>query len=99
MNDIVNECVIEWIKGDSTATITAYSGSKLKNRIKKLADSSQVIIKAENKDGSILAHVPVEWIRINPPRSYSDEQREKLSERARKNLHSNATNEPIDKEQ
>ncbi len=91
--DRVNECVIEWIKGDSTVSVTAYSGSRLKNRIKKLADSSQCIIDAENKDGSIVAHVPLEWIRINPPRSFSEERRKEYSERARLNFHKQKINE------
>ena len=91
--DRVNECVIEWIKGDSTVSVTAYSGSRLKNRIRKLARFPQCIIVAENKDGSILAHVPLEWIRINPSRNFSVEQLEELSERAKRNFHLHKENQ------
>ncbi len=37
MNDTVNEIVIEWIRRDSEAAVTPYSGSKIKNKITNLA--------------------------------------------------------------
>lgn len=43
-------------------------------------------IMVENKDGTLVAHIPVEWIRINPGMELTEEQREKRAERARRNL-------------
>lgn len=35
----------------------------------------------ENNDGSIFAHIPINYIKISPPRKVSDEQKEVASER------------------
>ena len=35
-------------------------------------------------DGSIFAHLPYSYIKINPPRKYSDEAKEKAAERLNK---------------
>lgn len=86
--DSMNENVIEWIKGEKRAHITAANGTRLKGRILKLAENDQVIITVQNKDGSICATVPVDWIRINPSRQLTEEQKQEYAERARKNLHS-----------
>ena len=40
-------------------------------------------IMAENEDGSLFAHVPVNYIKISPPKKMSEEQREAASERFR----------------
>lgn len=52
-------------------------------RIKKLAAEcpEECEILAENKDGILLAHIPVEWVKIIPPRQLSEEQREEIAER------------------
>lgn len=84
--DSVTENVIEWIKGQQIATLTLTRGP-LVTRVKKLVEQHpekcQVI--AQNEDRSILVHVPVKWLKINPPMNLSKEQREKLRERG-KNL-------------
>ena len=41
-------------------------------------------ILARNNDGSIFAHLPYSYIKINPPRKYSDEAKEKAAERLNK---------------
>lgn len=38
-------------------------------------------IVAENKDGSICAKVPISWIRINPPKQFTDEQKKEMAYR------------------
>ena len=59
--------------------------------IRKLAEKHpedcQII--ADNEDGSICAHVPVAWIRISPPRQYTEEQRQQMGERLRQNRSEN----------
>jgi len=85
--DSVIENVIEWIRGQEMATLTLTRGILI-NRVKKLAierpEECQII--AENKDGSILAHVPVKWVKINPPRELSEETLQKLREVGKNNL-------------
>ena len=61
------ENVIEWVKDEKRATLSL-SQRRTFTRIKELAqkypDKCQIL--AENKDGSVYAHIPTEWIRINP---------------------------------
>ena len=38
---------------------------------------------------SICAHVPVAWIRISPPKQYTEEQRQQMGERMRRNVSEN----------
>ncbi len=70
-----SENVIEWVKDQKTATLTL-SQKRTVNKVKKFAESCpedcQII--AENKDGSICAHIPVSWVKISPPKKISDSQ-------------------------
>ena len=78
----IRENVIEWIMGQDTATATFYQGRYI-SRIKKLAADrpDEVTLIAENKDGSILVQFPLSWLKINPTRILTDEQREEYRER------------------
>ena len=84
----INENVIEWLRGDKVAAVTAPSSSKLKGMITRLNARypDEVEILAANQDGSIFAHVPVEYVAIRKPKqmNYTDEQRAELSERMKK---------------
>lgn len=73
---------IEFIKDAKTATVQ-FSQGRYKSRIKKLAAEhpEECEILAENKDGTILAHIPVEWVKISPPAARSELQRELSRER------------------
>lgn len=84
--DSFNEFAIEWVRGANTATATFPSSSRFKTKIEKLAAEypENVIIKHENKDGSIVATLPVKFIKIGAPRKVSDEQKEAAAERLRK---------------
>lgn len=89
MNDYSSTCeiAIEWVKGDDIAYITAYNNSKLKGKLLKYANSNDDCkIVVENPDGSILAHVPINWIKVSPPKKMSEENKIKAAERMR-NLH------------
>lgn len=72
-----NENVIEFIKDAETAGVTLTQG-RYKSRIEKLAKEfpEECKIISRNKDGSLFAHVPVTWIKINPPRQLSELQLE-----------------------
>lgn len=82
-----SENAIEFIKDGSRATVT-FSQGRYKTRIKELAKKhpDECEIMTENKDGSMLAHIPVEWIRINPGKDLTDERKERLAELARSNF-------------
>ena len=76
------ENVIEFLRDEKRATVT-FSQLRFKTRIRKLAEShpEECQIVSENKDGTICAHVPVSWVKINPERNFSEEQRKASSER------------------
>lgn len=75
------ENVIEWLNGQDTVTVTL-SQKRLINKVKNLAaKSDEVQILAENDDGTLLAHVPLKYIKISQPRQLSDEQREAARKR------------------
>lgn len=77
-----NDNVIEFLKDSGRATVT-FSQGRYKGRIRKLAKQrpGECQIVDENKDGSLCAHIPVSWIRINPPVAITEEQREMARER------------------
>ena len=86
--------VIEWLRNSPTATVTFCQGKYI-TKIRKLAERfpDECEILAENEDGSILAHIPVKWIKINNPRrEISDEEREELAERMRNQVLSSVEN-------
>lgn len=77
---------IEFIKDAKIATVQFCQG-RFKTRIKKLAEKyPECEILAENPDGTLLAHIPVEWIRINPGVELTEEQKQKRAEAARRNF-------------
>ena len=86
MAENTNECVIEWIPGRDYVGLAAKNGSAWKNRCEELEKEfpEDVKIIARNNDGSIFAHLPYSYIKINPLRKYSDEAKEKAAERLNK---------------
>ena len=81
----VPENAIEWLKGRKVATVTLAGGTALNTRVKKLAKSKpdKCQIRDTNENGTIVAHIPVSWIRINPDRELSEEQHEELRARGK----------------
>lgn len=73
---------IEWIRDSKTATLSLTQRRTI-SRVKKLAKKhpEECRILAENKDGSLYAKIPVEWIRINPSKNLTEEQRKKIAVR------------------
>lgn len=86
MSDRVIENVIEWIDGQKTATVTLSSRRQI-TKVKKLAEKHPDLVQIdwENKDGSIVAHMPVSAIifRID---TITEEERERRREIGRKNI-------------
>ena len=87
------ENVIEFLRDADRATVT-FSQGRYKSRIRKLAEDhpEECQIVAENKDGSLCAHIPVSWIRINPGMELTKEQKEKRANVLRRNIWNNDSN-------
>ena len=87
--DTVQENCIEWLKGDKMVTATFPKG-KYATKVVKLAEQypDEVQICHKNKDGSIVAHVPVGYVAIRKPKkmNYSEEQLEALRERGKESI-------------
>ena len=81
----MSENVIEFLTDQKKATLTL-SQRRYITKIEKLAEKppEECIIEARNKDGSIVAVVPVSWIKVSPPKQMSEEQRRASAERLRK---------------
>ncbi len=83
---------IEFIRDARTATVQ-FSQGRFKTRIKKLAERyPECEILVENPDGVLLAHISVEWIRINPGVELTEEQKQKRAEAARRNFSQTSDN-------
>lgn len=82
MSSEYNENCIEWLKDSDQCTLTL-TQRRFINRIEQLSKSypEECQITARNKDGSICAHVPTNWIKIIPPRNLSDEQKAAIAQR------------------
>ena len=84
MSDIVNENVIEFTRNQNRATVT-FCQPRYVTKIKKLAEQypEECQITAENDDGSIVAHIPTKWVRIQPGhgREMTEEEKDILRER------------------
>lgn len=89
----MNENVIEFLKGAETATVTFCQGryiSKIKKLAEKFPDECEIV--AESPGSSIMAHIPVKWIKINNAsktnKEYTEEEKQIMRKRleiARKN--------------
>lgn len=78
----LRENVIEFYADDKRATVTFTQGryvSRIKRFAEEKPDECQIV--AENKDGSIVAHIPTRWVKISPTREVSEEQKEAARER------------------
>ena len=76
---------IEWLKGDKSITAT-FSQGKYITMIRKLAEghSEECKILRENDDGTVVAEIPLCWLKINPRRKMSEEERALRRERAKR---------------
>ena len=78
---------VEWYTGQERVTAT-FSQRKWISKIKKYAEKrpDDVTIVVENLDGSIMAHLPLSWVKISPPKQVSEEQKERMRLQAQKNI-------------
>lgn len=82
----MNEFAIEWTKDRNYAGVTVPSGTALKSKLMRYAQErpDEVKLIAENKDGSAFFHIPINYVKVSPPRKVSEAQREAAGERFRK---------------
>ena len=82
----MNEFAIEWTKDRNYAGVTVPSGTALKSKLMRYAQErpDEVKVMAANEDGSAFFHIPINYIKVSPPRKVSEEQREAAGERFRK---------------
>ena len=82
----MNEFSIEWTKDRNYAGVTVPSGTALKSKLMRYAQErpEEVKLKSENKDGSAFFHIPINYVKVSPPRKVSEAQREAAGERFRK---------------
>lgn len=77
--------VIEWVKGNNTVTVQLVSHSKYANRVEKYAKAypEEVQIVGRNADGSIVAHLPLKYIKITRPAhvEMTEERKEALRQK------------------
>jgi hypothetical protein len=77
----MRENCIEWLNGQDRVTVTLSQGRFI-NKVKKLAEKhKEVEIVKENEDGTLLAKLPLKFIKISAPRQITEEQREQARER------------------
>lgn len=70
------ENIIEWFKGEKTATMTLTQRryiTKIRQYAKSRPEECKIL--AENVDGSICARIPVSWVKVSPPKTVTEEQR------------------------
>ena len=81
----MNEFAINWLRGSDYAEITVPNGSALKSKLLKYAAAfpEEVNHVIENKDGSIVCHIPVRYVKVTRPRVVSDAQKEAVRKRAK----------------
>lgn len=82
----MNEFCIEWIKERDYAGVTVPSGTALKSKLMRYAEErpDEVKVMVENSDGSAFFHVPINYVKISPPKKLSEEQKQAAGDRLRK---------------
>lgn len=91
----MNEFAIEWIKGNDYAGVTVPSGTALKSKLMRYAEErpDEVKTMAVNEDGSAYFHIPINYVKVSPPRKVSDEQKQAAAERFKKMWEDKKNNE------
>lgn len=90
--DRVIDSAVEWVDGSDRATVSlSVHQRSMQNRVRKLKEQKPNLVDyTENEDGSMMAHVPVSWVKISPPKrmNLTEQQRAEMSQRMRDTLHS-----------
>ena len=81
--EMTQECVIEWLRGQKEVTVTFAGNTRYNSKVRKLAEQypDEVKIVAINSDNSVVAHLPLSYIKVSHPRTMSEEAKIKSAER------------------
>lgn len=84
---VEKETIVLFNEEDATASCFTYN-VKLINRLSRLVESrpDECKLAKDNGAGGLFFEFPKSWVRINPTRQYTDEQRAALAERMKANL-------------
>ena len=85
LSKLEKETIILFNEEEETAVIGTYN-EKLNNRLYDFTRKSDDCCFVRENNGYTEYQFPKSWIKINMPRQYSDEQRQKMAERAKENL-------------
>ena len=75
---------IEFYYNSNRATASFTQGryiSRVKELAKRYPEECDIV---QNSDGSVLAHFPTNWIKLNPPIELSDDQKKERADRLKK---------------
>jgi len=98
---MANENAIEWLRGSAVATITTCQVRYI-NRLKKYAKEYPDLFEiVSERDGVVVAHIPVKSIKIThvTPREMSEEEKELARERLAMYREQKALEEKLKKEE
>ena len=77
------DCSIDWT--DHKTAWVSVDDNAMINRVTRLKEQYpgevDILFTPGNNNGMLVAKLPRKWIKINPPRKMSDEQRKQASER------------------
>lgn len=78
------ENAIEWLNGQDRILVTL-SQQRYINRVKEYAEKypDEVQIQYVNEDGTILASMPLNYLKLSRPRAFTDEEKQASAERFR----------------
>ena len=79
------ETVLLFNEEESTAIVGTYN-ERLKKRLSEFSLKSADCCLLKEDDGYAKYQLPKSWIKVNMPRQYSEEQLQKMAERAKENL-------------
>lgn len=85
LSKLEKETIIIFNEEEPTAIIGTYN-EKLKRRLRDFESSSNDCSLVKSNEGYVEYTVPKKWIKVNMPKRYSEEQKQKMAERARLNL-------------
>lgn len=84
-----SENCIEFLTGESVATVTLTQRGRINNFKKLCQRFPEQMDYIENADGSICGHIPTAWIKFRAPNNLSAEERARMSQQAKDSLHQN----------
>lgn len=77
------ETIINYNQAGDTASVYTYNPTLIR-KLDRLAEEYDCVIKESGTGASRSYIIPKKWVKINPPRKMSDENKQKAAERLKK---------------